>query len=457
MEMTLASSIRAGAAAALVALLIPSGGASAQGASDDAAMLKWTVAHAIPISSVETPGDLADLRPLGAVIGSARVVALGEPTHGAHEPLAFRNRLLRYLVEERGFTAIALETGLPESRRLADFAAGAADAPPLDSAPTIVHRGMTWGFGNFAENVELVRWVRTYNADATHRRKVRVYGMDLSLGGPMGSTPMPAAIDGALAYLTRVDAPAAQRIRARLAPYMRALPGDGSSPLTRVEHDSLTAGIEELVAQLERGRSAYVAATSDIDYAWARRNAEIARQGDVLFRIEIAPGPGGSIPAGAWRVMSARDSAMAENVRWVLEREGPAGRVLVFAHDMHVKNAPTVGGVWSVLERPPTAMGQHLRAALGAQLVIIGATDGSPPAPNADSTSIDALLGRVGISRFIVDLRAARADPSARAWLARERRLRMNRETFITLAPATAFDALFYAGPLTTARNSPAR
>ena len=383
---------------------------SAQRAGDDTSMLRWTVAHAVPIGSVETPGDLADLRPLGAVIGSARVVALGEPTHGAHEPLAFRNRLLRYLVEERGFTAIALETGLPESRRLADFAAGATDAPPLDSAPTIVRRGMTWGFGNFAENVELVRWIREYNADPAHRRKVRVYGIDLSLGGPMGSTPMPAAIDAALAYLTRVDAPAAQRIRASLAPYMRALPGDGSAPLTRGEHDSLTAVIEELVAQLERGRSAYVAATSVIDYAWARRNAEIARQGDVLFRIEIASRPGGGIPAGAWRVMSARDSAMAENVRWVLEREGPAGRVLVFAHDMHVKNAPTVGGVWSVLERPPTAMGQHLRAALGPQLVIIGATDGSPLAPNADSTSVDALLTRVGVPRFVVDLRAARDD-----------------------------------------------
>jgi hypothetical protein len=91
---------------------------------------------------------------------------------------------------------------------------------------------------------------------------------------------------------------------------------------------------------------------------------------------------------------------------------------------------------------------------LGPQLVIIGATDGSPLAPNADSTSIDALLTRVGVPRFVVDLRAARADPSASAWLARERRLRMNRDTFITLAPATAFDALLYAGPLTAARSS---
>lgn len=57
------------------------------------------------------------------------------------------------------------------------------------------------------------------------------------------------------------------------------------------------------------------------------------------------------MPPGAWSAMSARDAAMADNVRWVLSREGPGGRVLVFAHNQHVKNAPTEGGVWISLER----------------------------------------------------------------------------------------------------------
>ena len=56
--------------------------------------------------------------------------------------------------------------------------------------------------------------------------------------------------------------------------------------------------------------------------------------------------------------------------------------------------------------------------------------------------------------RFVVDLRPARDDPSASAWLTRQRRLRMNGDTFVTLSPASAFDALFYAGPLTPARRN---
>lgn len=49
------------------------------------------------------------------MIGKARVVALGEPMHGAHEPMAFRNRLIRFVVEQMGFTAVALESGFTES------------------------------------------------------------------------------------------------------------------------------------------------------------------------------------------------------------------------------------------------------------------------------------------------------------------------------------------------------
>jgi len=427
----------------------------AQHAVDDGGFVRWTTAHAIPIGSVEMTGPLDDLRPLSSIVGSARVVALGEPTHGMHEPLAFRNRLFRYLVEEMGFSAIALETALPESRRLAELVAGGPGAPPLADAPTIVHRSFSWGFGNFGENLELVRWMRAYNDDPAHRRKIRLYGFDLSLGGPLGSTPTTASLDGALSYLTRVDSSAARSARSRFAPYVSRLPGDASSGFSRVELDGLAAAVDSLAAQLER-RATYVAASSESEYSWAQRNVEVARQGVQMLRVGVPAQPGGGIPPAAWRVIEARDSAMAENVRWVLAREGPTGRVFVFAHDAHVKNAPTVGGIWSVLDRPPTVMGQYLRRVLGAQLVIIGTSDGTAPDRGSDATSVDATLARIGVPRFIVDLRAASRDSAASAWLAAQHKLRANGSTFLTLAPSQAFDVLWYAGPLTPAHpNAP--
>ena len=81
---------------------------------------QWAHDHVHPIASVhESSGD-ADMQPLRNIIGDAHVVAFGEPIHGAHEPLAMRNRLIRYGVTRLGFTAVALETCLSSSKRLYD-------------------------------------------------------------------------------------------------------------------------------------------------------------------------------------------------------------------------------------------------------------------------------------------------------------------------------------------------
>src|SRR5215831_6869716 len=79
---------------------------------------RWAAAKAVRLNTVEVGPDVEDLKPVAQMIGTARVVALGELAHGAHEPLAFRNRLFEYFVEHEGFTAIAIESALPESRRV---------------------------------------------------------------------------------------------------------------------------------------------------------------------------------------------------------------------------------------------------------------------------------------------------------------------------------------------------
>ena len=86
--------------------------------------VRWASAHALPVARLEMAGDLPDLVPLKSSIGSARVIAIGEPTHGAHELLAFRNRLIRFLVEQTGVTAVTLESGFTESWAVDSFVRG---------------------------------------------------------------------------------------------------------------------------------------------------------------------------------------------------------------------------------------------------------------------------------------------------------------------------------------------
>jgi len=409
---------------------------------------KWASNRVVPLDTVEPSHDVSDLRLLRSLIGSAKVVAIGEPGHGNHEPLSFRNRLFAFLVAEMGFTAIAIESGLSESERVQAFVAG---GPGI--ASQITRDNLTYGFGNFQENVDLVRWIHDYNSDPSHRRKVRFYGIDISLGGPRTATPAPVAVETALSYVARIDGEAAGRLRERLQPFLDRLRVTNPESFSEADRDLMTAAIGDLTALLEAQRQTFVARTSKGEYEWALRNAISAQQADRVFRLMPPPSTGG-VPPTAWRQMTARDEALAENVRWILEREGPSGRVLVFAHNTHVQSAPTEGGVWSNLERPPEAMGQHLRAALGRDLFILGTAAGGgasgAQAAAPEPETVEAPLEGLNLPLFVLDLRSTPGGETTE-WLTERRKLRAG-FTFEIVSPGRAFDALLFIRGMTPAR-----
>jgi erythromycin esterase len=111
--------------------------------------ITWARGHAQPITIAERPGKPEGLAPLRAIVADARVVALGEPLHGFHEPLVLRNQVVQQLVTELGFTAVALETALSPSKRLHDFVAGRTNEPD-----DVIVSAFSNGFGNFPENLE---------------------------------------------------------------------------------------------------------------------------------------------------------------------------------------------------------------------------------------------------------------------------------------------------------------
>ena len=96
------------------------------GVAIDPATVAWLTSHAVPFDGTTPGSSTADLAPLGAMIGSARLVGFGEGTHGTHEFFEMKHRALRYLVQELGFTAA------PCSRR----ARPAPTTPPRCSRPT---------------------------------------------------------------------------------------------------------------------------------------------------------------------------------------------------------------------------------------------------------------------------------------------------------------------------------
>ncbi len=140
---------------------------------------------------------------------------------------------------------------------------------------------------------------------------------------------------------------------------------------------------------------------------------------------------------------------MADNVRWVLEREGPEGRILVFAHNYHVQKGTILRETYPEIYpgKPPMRMGRYLRSMLGDDMVVLGFTfqRGEEPLQlgTVDPASVDGVLAEVGLPLFALDLRSAPKTGPVADWLNQGKKLRYS-DQYGELVPIDAFDVLLF-------------
>lgn len=416
-------------------------GVTAQSGTRDGALM-WTTRAAKPLATLEPGGNTKSLQFLTEVVGKARIVALGEAVHGGHELLTLRNLLFEYLVRTEGFTAIAVETGFADSIAIDDYVMGRGEMTPALAAAAFSFAAPR----ALAENKALLEWIRAYNASAQVKRKIRFYGLDMAAKpAATGQSEVGRGISMALEYVATVAPDGAARFKQRLEPLFAKISAAPYEVLSRTEKDAITVSIADLIALFERRHVEWVEKTSSLAYERAYRNAVGARHLDADLR------------AGGWWIgtegdIDQRDAAQADQVRWALEREGPRGRLLVFAYDGHVRAGPYV-----VADPNFTSMGQHLRARYGKDFVTIGTVAGAvKPLPDGkepaqwDAESINGLLAQVGRPAFLVDLRALPPDGDAATWWDRARTLQSGKFIY-QLNPVACFDALIFIDRVTRA------
>jgi erythromycin esterase len=421
---------------------------SAVGHCGEDGFAKWAATHAVPLTTVESASNDSDLLPLESAIGTARVVALGEPMHGAREPLAFRNRLIRFLVERMGFTAIALESGFTESisaRPFIERGEGDAEAATLT--------GLGRGLARYPQSRELIQWMRDYNATAASagHRRISLYGIDIPNGGRRDGPWL--AMDSALTFLARADPTAANKIRVSLGDSLSGLDASQFGPLPADARVKFDRSIEAIAKAMQKNRKSLIASSSDEDYRWAVHNLDAARQLAKCLAITPPPGAGMS----PWvRTMTCRDSAMAENVEWALKNEGRQGRLLVFGHDGHVMSTREDGRRMANIKEKPLSMGLPLRREYGKDLYIIAmvcaTTSGdiitSKP---LEAGSIESTLASVGMPLMFLDARMARQNQDALPWLSTRRSIDANVSAQFLITLTTAVDAFVFVNVLTPA------
>jgi erythromycin esterase len=387
-------------------------------------------------------------------VADARLVAVGEPGHGAHEPLAFRNRLVRLLLEAGLLGAVAIESGVLESRALNDYVRHGGTDPE-----SLVRAHVTWNFGQMSDNVDLIRMLRAHNAQCKDSDKVAFFGFDIPGGDERSDLTL-----GGLAPLT-----VAKYIRAQegasadgLATELEAFAGALQRPLVKLLREPDRERVRRLLDaaedSLSQRRVDAHAGGWDDDGTWAGLAARMSRAlFEMLLRWPDLPAGAMSLPdkdipamldASAWR-----DRAMADNIEWLLGMVG--GRcVLMFAANGHVIGDRHRGGLWVGHEDRGLPAGFHLRASLGPSYrVVLTCSSATLPGKESDvPRSLDNLLADGTGAARMIDLRTA---PDS-AWLDTVQSIGTNSIYPQAFEPRRAFDILVHFPTLTAApRTTP--
>ncbi len=413
--------------------------------------LTWVKQHAHTLNSLEPGSGFDDLQVLKEIIGAARVVGIAESMHATHEFTTLQHRIVEFLVEEMDFTAVAVESGLAESKIIHDFVSG-GDAPS-----DFWESGLVSYYSKWQEMRRLVKWIRAYNSDPTHKRKINFYGIDI----PGYYKSWMPALEVIVTYLDNVDPEYAKQTREKTAPLVQAVTSRENVPsyevygrLASEQRNELAVAINALVDHLELYRIDYLCRSSKNDYDWAFRAAKNLRQVDVYYRtlVEQYLNPVQPPPP-----VDARDLAMADNMRWIIEREGTHGRIALLNFNTHIQTMPTK----TVSGKSATAA-MYLQSLMDIDYVAIGTAYNKGtrwdryegPQVNeiqpSKTDSVDGILARVGLPAFILNLGSASKHGPISRFLEQDIETRVDVSYGVT--KLRSWDALIYIDEISPAR-----
>jgi erythromycin esterase-like protein len=336
-----------------------------------------------------------------------RLLALGEPTHGENALLEVRNDLFRQLVEREGYRTIAIESDCLMGLVTDDYVTNGQGT--LDEA---MERGISHGWGAYAGNRELVRWMRTYNQSRPAEERVRFAGFD----GPLEMTAVPSPRPA----LTALHRFLGERVDAGLLPCtaetLDRLLGDDdrwSDPASMMD-PARSVGRTPEVQQL-RLIADDLAALLEAEMLddWTARLYARTATGLLRYHYWLADTSPGRLP---W-LLNIRASMMAANLLALAER----GPVLAHAHNSHFqrdRSSMRLGGIpltwWSA--------GAQVSARLGDDYAFVATALGTIRHHGVDRPPADTLEGLLYArpdDRFLVDpaaLNATKLTPRVSPW-----------------------------------------
>ncbi|HZX75913.1 MAG TPA: protein-L-isoaspartate(D-aspartate) O-methyltransferase [Lysobacter sp.] len=356
----------------------------------DASELIALSAHALPMPEDDAFADAFDR------FAQARIVLLGESSHGTSEFYRARAAITRRLVERHGFNLIAVEADWPDAAIINRHVRHL----PRKPHPPAFARFPQWMWRN-EEVASLIAWMRRHNEGREPSQQVGFYGLDIySLG---------ASIEAVLRYLDEVDPDAAAVARERygcLTPWQQSPAVYGRAALRAGYAICEEAVVRQCRELLDKRLGELDGMASD--HLDAAQNARLVASAERYYRVMYYGG------AESWNL---RDSHMADTLDQLLQAHGPQSKAIVWAHNSHIGDArhTDMGRA-----RGEHNIGQLCRERHPDQTALIGFGTHAGTVAAADdwdepmqvmtvrpsrNGSFEQLCQQSGIERFMLDLR----------------------------------------------------
>jgi len=375
---------------------------------------------------------------------NARIVLIGESTHGTHEFYSIRSAITQRLITELGFHGVAVEADWPDSWRVNRFVRDLGDDKSAVEALEGFKRFPQWMWRN-SDVLDFVGWLREHNETlANSRSKVGFHGLDLY--------SLNESIKEVVEYLQKQDPAAAHRFAKRYSCFEH-FGGDsrryGLFTGTGVS-ESCEDAVVSALAELRRKKGSYLqldGEQAEDDFFHAEQNATVVANAENYYRTMLQ----GDVKSWNLRDRHMMDTLLALMTH--INRTHENSRIVVWAHNSHVGNALAT----QMGRHGEFNIGQLCREHFGEEAVLIGfttftgtvtaASEWDGPAEHkavrpALSRSYEMLMHQAGIGNFLLDFHEHREMAELL------RPMRLERAIGVVYHPETERQSHYFAASL---------
>lgn len=339
-----------------------------------------------------------DLKPFKNMIGNANYVGLGESTHGSSEIFTMKFRLVKYLVTEMGFTNFGMEEDWGNGLKINEYIQTGKGDP---------RKALNFLYPT-DENIAMIEWMKNYNANPAHKKKIQFIGLDLKA---LDQTVFEKVINYVNQYHPEVldevkmNYKELSKVSGNLQGYMEL------APEVRKSFHEKAQSIARLIDELTKQKSEEAPA----ELVWVKATARVIENFTSMMTPNDYPG-----------ILKLHEQYLADNVIWAQKVLG--GKTIFSGHNTHVAKGIVDKKLY------PYAAGKFLKARLGDQYVVLGSTTSegkftlysefnpstgtgklstAPIPKNVNSSNYT--FGKVQYEKFLLDLRGLQGK--AKQWV----------------------------------------